>query len=993
MAEYTPIDHSAELQINKITRDTRGFTSKLRDFIGKSDNAVATIGALGILSVFAPVFSELAFVGALGAFALNRSVSKKQGLPMRIPKSSGLIDPNELNVKGEPQKAAGIIYLGNDQKTKKEVWVTDVQARTHMMFMGTTGSGKAQSLRSRILTPSGWTTMGQIEPGDVVCIPGGRTANVVSIHPQGFKRMYVVSLRDPEGEVRTAECCDEHLWATRVFATALGEATDAKFDEQVTVTTEVIRLLKEGIKVMIPVVNAIEGPNGYLASEQKWVEIESIKEGSMQPAQCLRIDSKDHLYVTDNGVVTHNTEFLLAVVYNALIHASGFIYVDGKADSSLYRKIYSMARSCGREDDVRVINFQTGARDIFGPQPFKMSNTMNPFAVGSSGMLSQMIMGLIASDKKDVWSERANSFVEALMKPLVFLRQNYGWLLDVNMVRDYFELKKLEELCWKMPASHPGLEAQLEGLMSYLANLPTYDKAKYHKQSETALEQHGYITMQLVRTFNSLADTYGYIMRTPLAEIDFLDVFLNRRILVVLLPALEKSSAELSNLGRIIVAAIKATMAVGLGAQIEGETEDIIDSKPTNANSPFMCVLDEYGYYAVEGFSVVPAQARSLGFSAIFAGQDLPAFEKASEKEAQSTLANTNTKFCGKLTCTKTYEYFKTIAGSGWYSRTGGFERETGMAGDKYMDTQSASLERFDRISLDDLTTQSSGAWHLFFGNKILRMLSFYANPPNIKTLRVNHFIRVRRPLKNEIDWYKDAQKKFLTANIEDAIECPPIRDINLMKEGFNSAGKMSSLKSGIAAVMYYCNHEQKSLNDFNKMMSESSEDDDDVIFGVDEDGVIQGMDEEDSEDLFEEVDPDDESFGPFGSGDEFEITDDDGVAHLYKMEKPEDADISGVNRMSIIGRDADEAEDNQGLLNRDRTESDIKRIERILGAENREAGMMAAGTMEVLSNVTQYPLTAPTIEGNPEAAFENAAHELLSVLEDLPPNETKQTS
>jgi len=42
------------------------------------------------------------------------------------------------------------------------------------------------------------------------------------------------------------------------------------------------------------------------------------------------------------------------------------------------------------------------------------------------------------------------------------------------------------------------------------------------------------------------------------------------------------------------------------------------------------------GYYAVEGFAVVPAQARSLGFSAIFAGQDLPAFQKASKEEALS---------------------------------------------------------------------------------------------------------------------------------------------------------------------------------------------------------------------------------------------------------------------------------------------------------------------------------------------------------------------
>ena len=46
--------------------------------------------------------------------------------------------------------------------------------------------------------------------------------------------------------------------------------------------------------------------------------------------------------------------------------------------------------------------------------------------------------------------------------------------------------------------------------------------------------------MQLTRVFGSLADTYGHIIRTNLAEVDFKDVVLNRRILVVLLPALRK---------------------------------------------------------------------------------------------------------------------------------------------------------------------------------------------------------------------------------------------------------------------------------------------------------------------------------------------------------------------------------------------------------------------------------------------------------------------
>ncbi len=73
--------------------------------------------------------------------------------------------------------------------------------------------------------------------------------------------------------------------------------------------------------------------------------------------------------------------------------------------------------------------------------------------------------------------------------------------------------------------------------------------------------------MQLTRVFTSLADTYGHIVRTDLPEVDLRDVVLNRRILVVLLPALEKSPDELANLGKIIVSSMKTMMASGLGEE------------------------------------------------------------------------------------------------------------------------------------------------------------------------------------------------------------------------------------------------------------------------------------------------------------------------------------------------------------------------------------------------------------------------------------------
>ena len=41
-------------------------------------------------------------------------------------------------------------------------------------------------------------------------------------------------------------------------------------------------------------------------------------------------------------------------------------------------------------------------------------------------------------------------------------------------------------------------------------------------------------------------------------------------------------------------------MAAGLGDSVEGEIRDIVESRLTNSKTPFLCILDEYGYYAVE---------------------------------------------------------------------------------------------------------------------------------------------------------------------------------------------------------------------------------------------------------------------------------------------------------------------------------------------------------------------------------------------------------
>ena len=68
--------------------------------------------------------------------------------------------------------------------------------------------GKAQPLDARVLTPVGWTTMGELRVGDELASVDGQPSRVEGIFPQGRKQVYRVTFADG----RSAECCDEHLW-------------------------------------------------------------------------------------------------------------------------------------------------------------------------------------------------------------------------------------------------------------------------------------------------------------------------------------------------------------------------------------------------------------------------------------------------------------------------------------------------------------------------------------------------------------------------------------------------------------------------------------------------------------------------------------------------------------------------------------------------------------------------------------------------------------
>ncbi|EKN4699732.1 TraM recognition domain-containing protein [Yersinia ruckeri] len=557
------------------------------------------------------------------------------------------------------------------------------------------------------------------------------------------------------------------------------------------------------------------------------------------------IEYKEQIYAGDSDLRTHalvlgttgsgKTEFLLGLVFNALVQNTGFIYVDGKGDPKLQKDVFRLARYLGREEDLLIVNFITSGRDFVEKQADKVTNNMNIMGNTSSGMLIELIVALMddSGGGGDMWKGRAISFVAALTRPLTYLRDKGFIGLSPEDYLSYFELHIIEELVFEHGGKYgDNFDVIVAPLKSYLKTLPGYQDKNRKKQETKTLEQHGFIIMQLTRIFNDLTFNYGHIFKTKVGDVDFFDVVVNRRLLTVLLPALERAPDSMRMLGKMIVGSIKQMMAGCLGNKVEGVVREIIDSRPTNADFPFYTILDEYGYYAVIGFAVAPAQARSLGFSVIFAAQDFSSLKKSSAEEADATWENTNIRAIGRITSGEKSETWERIIGAASDSteaELSGFERITGAVNDRFSQQNNISLTTKRRLHYDDLARQENGEFTFLIGKKensgqdggvrVIRGMGFYTAGKTMKEMRINDFIPVESPEPRDLPETKLQLQSLvdmiasgkLPTNLKKAADASPvlkqfsdIYDLNTYLKGHNHSASLTERDITNATIGYY---------------------------------------------------------------------------------------------------------------------------------------------------------------------------------------------
>ena len=248
------------------------------------------------------------------------------------------------------------------------------------------GLGKAQPLDAKVLTPAGWTTLGEIKVGQRVVGSDGRATTVTGVFPQGDLDVFRVTF----GDGASVECCDDHLWPARstagpdrkgppqvletrelrrvldarLFGIEVRLAAPAEFDDDAAgrdpllaappvrrqrlmdlladlggawrggicsvrgflapdtldevqflarslggTATASADMLKAGVTVRLP-----RHDPAAAAEDRPYRKIASITPAGRKPCQCISVDAKDQLYVTNDFVLTHNTIQLIALL-------------------------------------------------------------------------------------------------------------------------------------------------------------------------------------------------------------------------------------------------------------------------------------------------------------------------------------------------------------------------------------------------------------------------------------------------------------------------------------------------------------------------------------------------------------------------------------------------------------------------------------------------------------------------------------------------------
>lgn len=437
------------------------------------------------------------------------------------------------------------------------------------------------------------------------------------------------------------------------------------------------------------------------------------------------------IHLSDKEMTTHGIIFgatgsgktttIFNIMKQHIIRGGGFIFIDGKSENPTWTNVYDMALEQNREDEVFLLSFRASVESS--------SNSWNFLMSGSSSQIGEMLAELsLPSDagQNQIFVDRGKQLLYSLLSVATYFRDVKKQIITFNDLIQMLKpdcllaiLRPTKEEAEEDEKTAPfakywipedyvetGMSTPAKDMLRNFAENIGASRDGYVDEQQMKLfkDQHSFAAMQFGPMFNDLSNTYGKIFNTTVSDIDINDIIANNRILYVLLPALEKSASSLQGLGKMVLAAVKQAASATLGNITEGyrNSQMLREERKKRSKPPFLVIADEYGSYAIKGFSDVLAQARSLGIGVIISIQEKASLEKAGAEEAKRILGNTVWKMFLKIEELETAKLAIEVAGKVRIAESSSQKLDKNIAYDKQLETE----EQYNIIEKDVISTK-----------------------------------------------------------------------------------------------------------------------------------------------------------------------------------------------------------------------------------------------------------------------------------------------
>lgn len=480
-------------------------------------------------------------------------------------------------------------------------------------------------------------------------------------------------------------------------------------------------------------------------------------------------------------------------IFVAMVSDSGVIMIDGKADPKTWFDLYAMAVAAGRADDFLVLNFVVGAtqeaefsfsssseKELWEEFQSIESNTFNIFGTGTADTLFEIGSGLLgdeASGDNKMWVERAQALLRSMLKALTDLRDQGQLKISIATLQEYMSLEKLSEL-ENNPDISQIARQQVGAVLNEIAGYRDAMRVEDPQRRAALLadqpsKQFAFLHMQFGALYAMLIGTYGHIANVEYSDIFAPDVIRARRILLVMLPALEKAPTSLAQLGRMATSAIKSALAQNISGSLTGRKAELVDRRPTNSMRAMVLIYDEAASYIQAGTADVASQSRSLGAFNIFSSQEWSSFKQAGEIEATRLISNSGLKIVLKNEDKETADHFMNAVGDAQVLKSGGKRWEKG----KLIETE-RRLENIPRVTFQEMMNLAEGQAYIKWRDTMILARMPYVPVKPVVSAQRNDLVPMPGSMPN--DRARMRQQKAIARGVEET-RLPPLNLIDAL--------------------------------------------------------------------------------------------------------------------------------------------------------------------------------------------------------------------